>query len=148
MPKKTIEQQQSAQRVGILGETIVQAFLLGVADFCYQTQFGHPADLIVEFGNNTLYKVQVKTRNLGAKGKYSFPIEHHRKISETHKHYHIDLFAFVFLPSRNILFKANTSTQKYFIFDKKVIQEGMEIESLQTALEQLSSIPIISNLLD
>ena len=145
MPRKTIEQQHTAQRVGVLGEAITQAYLLGVADFCYPTQFGHPCDLIAEFGNNSLYKIQVKTRNEG-KGKFTFPIEHHRKVSDTHANYHIDLFAFVFLPHKRILFKANTSAQKYFIFNKSVITDTLEIDSLEEALAALSSVPKISQL--
>ena len=76
MPSKSNEQQNQAKRLGILGETIVQAFLLEHADFCYPTCDSHPADLIVELGS-ALYKVQVKSRNPSKEGKFTFPIESH-----------------------------------------------------------------------
>ena len=147
MPQKSNEQQNQAKRLGILGETIVQAFLLEHADFCYPTCDSHPADLIVELGS-ALYKVQVKSRNPSKEGKFTFPIEAYRKISKTHANYHCELLAFVFLPSKRIYFKANTASQQYYIYSKKHIKKDMEIISFQEALNQLSSIPVLNSLLD
>ena len=59
MPRKTSDQHQNNSRLGALGESLVQTFLLEYADFCFPTQEKHPADLIVEFGN-AKYTVQVK----------------------------------------------------------------------------------------
>ena len=51
---KTSEDHQSNSRLGALGESLVQSFLLEYADWCYLCQEKHPADLLVEFGNDIL----------------------------------------------------------------------------------------------
>ena len=54
---KSSEQHQSNSRLGALGESLVQTFLLEYCDWCYPTQDKHPADLLVELGSaNIQYK--------------------------------------------------------------------------------------------
>jgi hypothetical protein len=101
----------------------------------------------VELGS-ALYKVQVKSRNPSKEGKFTFPIESHRRVSKTHANYHCELYAFVFLPSKRIYFKANTASQQYYIYSKNHIKKDMELTSFQEALNQLSSIPVLNSLLD
>ena len=144
---KSNQENHNAKRLGSLGESLVKSCLLEYSDFCYETCESHPADLIVEFGN-ALYKVQVKSRNKSKEGKYTFPIENHRSKSDTHKHYHCDIYAFVFFPGKRILFVPNSSSQKYFIYQEAAIVDGMELASLQDTLGSLSQIPILDNLLD
>ena len=100
MPKKTSEDHQSNSRLGALGESLVQTFLLEYADFCYPTQDKHPADLLFE-ANNAKYTVQVKTRRKSKEGKFTFAVEKQRNMSEIYKNYHCDILAFVFF-SKNI----------------------------------------------
>ena len=145
MPRKTSDQHQNNSRLGALGESLVQTFLLEYADFCFPTQEKHPADLIVEFGN-AKYTVQVKSRRATKEKKFVFAAENSRSMSGTYKNYHCDILAFVFFYNehKRILFKSNTSSQNYFTFDKKVITDTMEIDSLQESLDTLSSVPVLN----
>ena len=147
MPKKTSEDHQSNSRLGALGESLVQTFLLEYADFCYSTQEKHPADLMVEFAN-AKYTVQVKSRRESKEGKYTFASETSRSMSEIYKNYHCDILAFVFFSQehKRILFKPNTTSQTYFTFDKKIITPSLEIDSLQETLDTLSQVPILNPL--
>jgi len=145
MPRKTSDQHQNNSRLGALGESLVQTFLLEYADFCFPTQEKHPADLIVEFGN-AKYTVQVKSRRATREKKFVFAAENSRSMSGTYKNYHCDILAFVFFYNehKRILFKSNTSSQNYFTFDKKVITDTMEIDSLQESLDTLSAVPVLN----
>jgi len=145
MPRKTSDQHQNNSRLGALGESLVQTFLLEYADFCFPTQEKHPADLIVEFGN-AKYTVQVKSRRATKEKKFVFAAENSRSMSGTYKNYHCDILAFVFFydEHKRILFKSNTSSQNYFTFDKKIITDTMEIDSLQESLDTLSSVPVLN----
>ena len=145
MPRKTSDQHQNNSRLGALGESLVQTFLLEYADFCFPTQEKHPADLMVEFGN-AKYTVQVKSRRATKEKKFVFAAENSRSMSGTYKNYHCDILAFVFFYNehKRILFKSNTSSQNYFTFDKKIITDTMEIDSLQESLDTLSSVPVLN----
>lgn len=145
MPRKTSDQHQNNSRLGALGESLVQTFLLEYADFCFPTQEKHPADLIVEFGN-AKYTVQVKSRRATKEKKFVFASENSRSMSDTYRNYSCDLLAFVFFydDQKRIMFKSNTSSQNYFTFDKKIITDTMELDSLQESLDTLSSVPVLN----
>jgi hypothetical protein len=145
VPKKTSDQHQNNSRLGALGESLVQTFLLEYADFCYPTQEKHPADLLTEFGRSK-YTVQVKSRRATKEKKFVFAAENSRSQSETYKNYHCDILAFVFFDDeqKRIMFKPNTSSQNYYTFDKKAITETMELDSLQETLATLSSVPVLN----
>ena len=144
---KSSEQHQSNSRLGALGESLVQTFLLEYCDWCYTTQDKHPADLLVELGS-AKYTVQVKTRKETKEGKYVFAHEPSRAKSEVYRHYHCDIYAFVFVGVRGkrIKFQPNNTTQNYFTFTNKQITDTLEIDSLQETLEALSSVPKIDKL--
>ena len=144
---KSSEQHQSNSRLGALGESLVQTFLLEYCDWCYTTQDKHPADLLVEFGS-AKYTVQVKTRKETKEGKYVFAHEPSRAKSEVYRHYHCDIYAFVFVGARGtrIKFQPNNTSQNYFTFTNKQITDTLEIDSLQETLEALSSVPKINKL--
>ncbi len=145
MPKKTSDQHQANSRLGALGESLVQTFLLEYADFCFPTQEKHPADLMVEFGN-AKYTVQVKSRRATKEKKFVFAAENSRSMSDTYKNYSCDILAFVFFfdDQKRIMFKSNTSSQNYFTFDKKIITDTMELDSLQESLDTLSAVPVLN----
>ena len=145
MPRKTSDQHQANSRLGALGESLVQTFLLEYADFCFPTQEKHPADLMVEFGN-AKYTVQVKSRRATKEKKFVFASENSRSQSETYRQYTCDILAFVFFDDeqKRIMFKPNTSSQNYYTFDKKAITESMELDSLQETLATLSSVPVLN----
>ena len=145
MPRKTSDQHQANSRLGALGESLVQTFLLEYADFCFPTQEKHPADLMVEFGN-AKYTVQVKSRRATKEKKFVFAAENSRSQSETYRQYTCDILAFVFFDDeqKRIMFKPNTSSQNYYTFDKKAITETMELDSLQETLATLSSVPVLN----
>ena len=145
MPRKTSDQHQANSRLGALGESLVQTFLLEYADFCFPTQEKHPADLMVEFGN-AKYTVQVKSRRATKEKKFVFASENSRSMSDTYRNYSCDLLAFVFFydDQKRIMFKSNTSSQNYFTFDKKVITDTMELDSLKESLDTLSSVPVLN----
>jgi len=144
---KSSEQHQSNSRLGALGESLVQTFLLEYCDWCYTTQDKHPADLLVELGS-AKYTVQVKTRKETKEGKYVFAHEPSRAKSEVYRHYHCNIYAFVFVGARGkrIKFQPNNTTQNYFTFTNKQITDTLEIDSLQETLEALSSVPKINKL--
>lgn len=144
---KTSEDHQSNSRLGALGESLVQTFLLEYADFVYPTQDKHPADILLET-NGRKYTVQVKTRRESKQGKYTFASETSRQMSEVYKNYHCDILAFVFYSQehKRIIFKPNTTSQTYFTFDKKIITPTLEIDSLQETLDALSQVPVLNPL--
>nr|BAR34650.1 hypothetical protein [uncultured Mediterranean phage uvMED] len=144
---KSSEQHQSNSRLGALGESLVQTFLLEYCDWCYPTQDKHPADLLVELGS-AKYTVQVKTRKETKEGKYVFAHEPSRAKSEVYRHYHCDIYAFVFVGARGkrIKFQPNNTSQNYFTFTNKQITDTFEIDTLQETLEELSSVPKINKL--
>ncbi len=148
MPRKTSDQHQNNSRLGALGESLVQTFLLEYADFCFPTQEKHPADLCFEL-NRSMYTVQVKSRRTTKEKKFVFAAENSRSMSDTYKNYHCDVLAFVFFfdDQKRIMFKANTSSQNYFTFDKKVITETMELDSLQETLNALNSVPVLNSII-
>ena len=148
MPKKTSDQHQANSRLGALGESLVQTFLLEYADFCFPTQEKHPADLMVEFGN-AKYTVQVKSRRATKEKKFVFAAENSRSMSDTYKNYSCDILAFVFFfdDQKRIMFKANMSSQNYFTFDKKIITDNMELDSLQETLDALNSVPVLNSII-
>ena len=111
-----------------------------------ETMEKHPADLIIELGS-ARYSVQVKARSKTPEGKYVFATENSRSQSETYRRYNVDVIAFVFMPDKRILFKTNADTQTYYTFNKGVIIPGMELDSFQDTLNQLSDIPILNKLL-
>ena len=93
-----------------------------------------------------MYTVQVKSRRATKQNKFVFAAENSRSQSETYKNYHCDVLAFVFFydDQKRIMFKANTSSQNYFTFDKKTITESMELDSLKETLDNLSSVPVLN----
>ena len=145
MPRKTSDQHQANSRLGALGESLVQTFLLEYADFCFPTQEKHPADLCFEL-NRCMYTVQVKSRRATKEKKFVFAAENSRSMSDTYRNYTCDILAFVFFydEQKRIMFKSNTSSQNYFTFDKKVITDTMELDSLQESLDTLSAVPVLN----
>ena len=145
MARKSSEEHQANSRLGALGESLVQTFLLEFCDFVYPTQEKHPADLMMELGR-AKYTVQVKARRETKEGKYVFATETSRSMSDVYKNYHCDILAFVFVNQehKRILFKPNTSSQTYYTFDKKIIKPDMEIKSLQETLDALSQVPVLN----
>mgnify|MGYP000866721679 CR=1 FL=1 len=148
MPKKTSDQHQANSRLGALGESLVQTFLLEYADFCFPTQEKHPADLCMEL-NNSMYTIQVKSRRATKEKKFVFAAENSRSMSDTYKNYSCDILAFVFFfdDQKRIMFKANMSSQNYFTFDKKIITNTMELDSLQETLDALNSVPVLNSII-
>jgi hypothetical protein len=144
---KTSEEHQSNSRLGALGESLVQSFLLEYVDWCYPTQDKHPADILMET-NGSKYTIQVKTRRESKGGKYTFASESSRSMSDVYKNYHCDILAFVFFSGeyKRIIFKPNTTSQTYFTFDSKVITPNLEIDSLKETLNALSKIPVLNPL--
>jgi|TARA_B100000085_G_C18427707_1_gene465456 hypothetical protein len=147
MGSKTTEDYQSNSRLGALGESLVQSFLLEYCDWCYATQEKHPADLLVELGS-AKYTIQVKTRRETKEGRYVFAHENSRSLSKVYKQYHCDILAFVFVGSagKRIKFKPNNTTQNYFTFSNKDITDDLELASFQETLDVLSSVPMIKPL--
>ena len=145
MARKSSEDHQANSRLGALGESLVQTFLLEFCDFVYPTQDKHPADILAEV-SNCKYTVQVKARRETKEGKYVFATETSRSMSAVYKNYHCDILAFVFVNQehKRILFKPNTSSQTYYTFDKKIIKPDMEIKSLQETLDALSQVPVLN----
>ena len=102
---------------------------------------------MVEFGN-AKYTVQVKSRRATKEKKFVFAAENSRSMSETYKQYTCDILAFVFFygAHKRIMFNPNPTSQNYITFDKKIITDSMELDSLQDTLNTLSSVPVLNPL--
>jgi hypothetical protein len=147
MPTKSSDEHQRNSRVGAFAESLVQTFLLEYCDFCFPCQDKHPADLVCELGP-AMYTVQVKARSKTPEGKYVFVSDNSRNQSEIYKNYHCDILAFVFMPEKRILFKANSSSQAYFTFDQKIFNDKLEIDSFYKTLKTLSEVPVVRPIID
>jgi len=147
MPTKSSDEHQRNSRVGAFAESLVQTFLLEYCDFCFPCQDKHPADLVCELGP-AMYTVQVKARSKTSEGKYVFVSDNSRNQSEIYKNYHCDILAFVFMPEKRILFKANSSSQTYFTFDQKIFNDKLEIDSFHKTLKTLSEVPVVRPIID
>lgn len=147
MPTKSSDEHQRNSRVGAFAESLVQTFLLEYCDFCFPCQDKHPADLVCELGP-AMYTVQVKARSKTPEGKYVFVSDNSRNQSQIYKNYHCDILAFVFMPEKRILFKANSSSQTYFTFDQKIFHDTLEIDSFHETLKTLSEVPVIRPIID
>ena len=146
MGKKTIED-HSNSRLGAVGESLVQTFLLEHCDWCYRTQEKHPADLIVELGS-AKYTIQVKTRRETKQGKYVFATENSRTLSSVYKHYHCDIHAFVFLIMQENISSSNQITLRRLTshLNLSIITPTLALDSFKETLDQLSSVPKINPL--
>lgn len=147
MPTKSSDEHQRNSRVGAFAESLVQTFLLEYCDFCFPCQDKHPADLVCELGP-AMYTVQVKARSKTPEGKYVFVSDNSRNQSEIYKNYHCDILAFVFMPEKRILFKANSSSQTYFTFDQKIFHDTLEIDTFHETLKTLSEVPVVRPIID
>ena len=147
MPTKSSDEHQRNSRVGAFAESLVQTFLLEYCDFCFPCQDKHPADLVCELGP-AMYTVQVKARSKTPEGKYVFVSDNSRNQSEIYKNYHCDILAFVFMPEKRILCKANSSSQTYFTFDQKIFNDKLEIDSFYETLKTLSAVPVVRPIID
>ena len=147
MPTKSSDEHQRNSRVGAFAESLVQTFLLEYCDFCFPCQDKHPADLVCELGP-AMYTVQVKARSKTPESKYVFVSDNSRNQSEIYKNYHCDILAFVFMPEKRILFKANSSSQTYFTFDQKIFHDTLEIDTFHETLKTLSEVPIVRPIID
>lgn len=147
MPTKSSDDHQRNSRVGAFAESLVQTFLLEYCDFCFPCQDKHPADLVCELGP-AMYTVQVKARSKTPEGKYVFVSDNSRNQSEIYKNYHCDILAFVFMPEKRILFKANSSSQTYFTFDQKIFYDDLEINTFHETLKTLVAVPVVRPIID
>lgn len=147
MPTKSSDDHQRNSRVGAFAESLVQTFLLEYCDFCFPCQDKHPADLVCELGP-AMYTVQVKARSKTPESKYVFVSDNSRNQSEIYKNYHCDILAFVFMPEKRILFKANSSSQTYFTFDQKIFNDKLEIDSFHETLKTLVAVPVVRPIID
>ena len=132
-----------SMRTGLIGELIVQKVAVQYVDFCFRTCTGHPADLILDH-QGKLYRVQVKTRHKSDKNnkvQYCFDFACRSK-NERHTTYPIEIYAFCYMPSGVVEFKAsNTMNITNYITDGTHLDEDTERESLQKALDDLNLSP-------
>jgi len=148
MPRKSSDEHQANTRLGALGESLTKSFLLEWCDFVYDTCEKHPADLLCELGP-AKYTVQVKTRKRTPEGKYVYATsEKFRQKSQIYQYYHVDILAFVFIPSKRVFFKPNNSQQNYWTFTDKIITPNMELETFTESIKSCECVPVIRPLLD
>ena len=130
-------------RTGLIGELIVQKVAVQYVDFCFRTCTGHPADLILDH-QGKLYRVQVETSQKSDKNnkvQYCFDFAC-RSENERHTNYPIEIYAFCYMPSGVVEFKAsNTMNYTNYITDGTHLDEDTERESLQKALDDLNLSP-------
>ncbi len=134
------------QRIGLIGELLVQKVAVQYVDFCFRTCTGHPADLIIDH-QNKLYRVQVKTRHkstTNGKQQYCFEYGSRSKV-EAHNTYPIEIYAFCFMPEGDVEFKAyNSDSFTNYITEGKHLNKNTGAESLQNAFADLNKTPEIN----
>jgi len=97
---------QASERVGRFGEYLTAAILSQVSDTVSIVPHNASADIIFEH-NLKLYKCQVKTQSKieKARGNWRFDMRKGQRLEHRkYKKNEIDVFAFVSLPHRNVVF--------------------------------------------
>jgi hypothetical protein len=110
----------ATERVGRFGEYLTAAILSQVSDTVTIVAHNSSADIIFEH-NLKLYKCQVKTQSKIEQGRENWRFDMRKGQRVAHRRYkdnEIDVFAFVSIPHRNVVFSKPLDQGRLTIVDE------------------------------
>ena len=130
---------QATERVGRFGEYLTAAILSQVSDTVSIVPHNASADIIFEH-NLKLYKCQVKTQSQieERRGNWRFDMRKGQRVKHRkYKDNEIDLFAFVAVPHRNVVFSKPLDQAQLTINDEHM-KNNDAVKNIKDILEDLS----------
>ena len=129
---------RTTERVGRSGEYFVASLLSQISDTVLMVPHSAEADLLFEY-NNTLYKVQVKTKTKIEKHRVNWRFDMRRGSHTKNRTYEdgaIDIFAFVSLQHMNVVFYEPKKTESFTVKDEKM-KNNKPIDNILDILDKL-----------
>ena len=130
---------RTTERVGRSGEYFVASLLSQISDTVLMVPHSAEADLLFEY-NNTLYKVQVKTKTKIEKHRtnWRFDMRKGQRVADRkYKDNEIDIFAFVSITHRNVVFSKPIDKGQLTIVDEHM-KNNDAVKNIKDILEDLS----------
>jgi hypothetical protein len=130
---------RTTERVGRSGEYFVAALLSQISDTVLIIPHSAEADVLFQY-NNTLYKVQVKTKTKIEKHRANWRFDMRRGSHTKNRSYEngaIDIFAFVSLQHMNVVFRKADDTHSVTIKDEDM-KNNKPIENVLQLLGSLN----------
>ncbi len=130
---------RTTERVGRSGEYFVAALLSQISDTVLIVPHSAEADVLFQY-NNTLYKVQVKTKTKIEKHRANWRFDMRRGSHTKNRSYEngaIDIFAFVSLEHMNVVFRKADDTHSVTIKDEEM-KNNKPIENVLQLLGSLN----------
>lgn len=129
---------RTTERVGRSGEYFVASLLSQISDTVLMVPHSAEADLLFEY-NNTLYKVQVKTKTKIEKHRTNWRFDMRRGSHTKNRSYEngaIDIFAFVSLQHMNVVFYEPKKTDSFTVKDEEM-KNNNPIDNILDILDKL-----------
>ncbi len=130
---------RTTERVGRSGEYFVASLLSQISDTVLIVPHSAEADVLFQY-NNTLYKVQVKTKTKIEKHRANWRFDMRRGSHTKNRSYEngaIDIFAFVSLQHMNVVFRKAEDTNSVTIKDEEM-KNNKPIENVLQLLGSLN----------
>ena len=130
---------RTTERVGRSGEYFVASLLSQISDTVLIVPHSAEADLLFQY-NNTLYKVQVKTKTKIEKHRANWRFDMRRGAHTKNRSYEngaIDIFAFVSLEHMNVVFRKPSHVINITIKDEEM-KNNKPIENILQLLGSLN----------
>lgn len=130
---------RTTERVGRSGEYFVASLLSQISDTVLMVPHSAEADVLFQY-NNTLYKVQVKTKTKIEKHRANWRFDMRRGSHTKNRSYEngaIDIFAFVSLQHMNVVFRKADDTNSVTIKDEEM-KNNKPIENVLQLLGSLN----------
>jgi hypothetical protein len=130
---------RTTERVGRSGEYFVASLLSQISDTVLIVPHSAEADVLFQY-NNTLYKVQVKTKTKIEKHRANWRFDMRRGSHTKNRSYEngsIDIFAFVSLEHMNVVFRKPSNVSNITIKDEEM-KNNKPIENVLQLLGSLN----------
>ena len=130
---------RTTERVGRSGEYFVASLLSQISDTVLIVPHSAEADVLFQY-NNTLYKVQVKTKTKIEKHRANWRFDMRRGSHTKNRSYEngaIDIFAFVSLQHMNVVIRKADDTNSVTIKDEEM-KNNKPIENVLQLLGSLN----------
>lgn len=130
---------RTTERVGRSGEYFVASLLSQISDTVLLVPHSAEADVLFQY-NNTLYKVQVKTKTKIEKHRANWRFDMRRGSHTKNRSYEngsIDIFAFVSLEHMNVVFRKPSNVSNITIKDEEM-KNNKPIENVLQLLGSLN----------
>jgi len=128
----------ATERVGRFGEYLTAAILSQVSDTVTIVAHNSSADIIFEH-NLKLYKCQVKTQSKIEQGRENWRFDMRKGQRVAHRRYkdnEIDVFAFVSIPHRNVVFSRPLDQGRLTIVDEHM-KNNDAVKNIKDILKDL-----------